>query len=87
VNTFHNGFKFTARDRDNDMWIEVRNCAADNWVGFNGGEWWYRGCSAILINYRNENHQSINLNNQYHKLCGNEDKTTDLCYPKNTVYD
>ena len=42
-----NGMKFTTRDRDNDLY--GRNCAVTN-GGRNPGGWWYRACSAILLN-------------------------------------
>ena len=67
INTVLNGSKFTTRDRDNDMWID-RNCAVDNWAGFNGGGWWYRGCSAIKINNLYENRRTINLNGEWLRL-------------------
>ena len=42
-----NGMKFTTCDRDNDLY--GRNCAVTN-GGRNPGGWWYRTCSAILLN-------------------------------------
>ena len=42
-----NGMKFTTRDQDNDL--SGGNCAVANGAG-NPGGWWYRVCSAILLN-------------------------------------
>lgn len=42
-----NGIKFTTCDQDNDMY--TANCAVTNGAG-NPGGWWYRACSAVLLN-------------------------------------
>ena len=44
LGSYHNGMKFTTRDRDNDMWN--RNCASDH----NRGGWWYNTCTHINLN-------------------------------------
>ncbi|XP_018319930.1 techylectin-5B-like [Agrilus planipennis] len=43
---YHAGSKFSARDKDQDGWIEG-NCAQAH-----GGAWWYRGCDTANLNGR-----------------------------------
>ena len=41
---YHNGYRFTTRDQDNDVW--GNNCA-QHW---GGGAWWYRICWTSNLN-------------------------------------
>ena len=53
-----NGMKFTTRDQDNDLYRV--NCAVTNGA-VNPGAWWYRACSAILLNGKHNHDNTISF--------------------------
>ena len=50
---WHNGWRFTTRDNDNDAWSD--NCAQQY-----TGAWWYSGCYASNLNGRYFNNATTN---------------------------
>ena len=57
-----NGTKFSTYDRDNDSWSS--NCAEH----YGNGGWWFRACSAIRLNHKYNQMDTIYLNNLNHAL-------------------
>ena len=58
-----NGMKFTTRDRDNDNWSGIYNCAVHEREGTSHG-WWYNACADIRINHEYKNKYAVRLNGQ-----------------------
>ena len=42
--TYHNGMRFSTKDRDYDLW--PKNCATEH----SPGGWWYNGCHRANLN-------------------------------------
>ena len=72
--TYHNGMKFTTRDKDQDLYYT--NCA-----DVNKGAWWYRSCQYVNLNgmYATSSENVIymswyHLKNKYGKITFSEMK-------------
>jgi len=46
----HNGMMFTTYDRDNDRWTSTNPADDNNCAVYNGGAFWYYGCSWVSVN-------------------------------------
>ena len=65
TNTIINSMKFTTKDRDNDQ-KSSGNCATSSgWAGISGG-WWYKQCSAIMLNNPYSKSTTIYLNRKWY---------------------
>ena len=64
--SYHNGMKFTTRDRGNDHWSA--NCEVLLMVVMLVDAWWYKSCSIIHPNHQHNHSRKICFNNQWHPL-------------------
>ena len=64
--SYHNGWKFSTFDNDNDGWSG--NCAASRDIYEGNGGWWYRNCWSVNLNVKYNSTILIQLSSDWYIL-------------------